>query len=90
MTETSTTTPTPAALQPPAELQKCDGKDDFYARLYADPRDIMPSRQSPRTHTVWLVVRTGEVWGWTFPGYAEEGPKAYYCKAPRRSGGSPP
>lgn len=43
-------------------------KDEFFAALYSDPRDIMPSNVSSPYYTTW-ETRTREVWGWTSPGW---------------------
>ena len=43
-------------------------KDEFFAELYADPRDIMPSAKGDRGEpkfSIWTVQRTGEIWGKT-------------------------
>ncbi|SDR54539.1 hypothetical protein SAMN05443245_7450 [Paraburkholderia fungorum] len=42
-------------------------KDEFFAALYSDPRDIMPSNVNPN-FTSWETKRR-EVWGWTYPGW---------------------
>lgn len=36
--------------------------EQFFAALYADRRDIMPSHRSPDV-TVWEVVSTRQEWG---------------------------
>jgi hypothetical protein len=47
-------------------------QEEFFQRLYADPRDIMPSNDFPNW-TGWRVVATGEVWGWSAPGWRNVG-----------------
>ncbi|CAJ0779017.1 hypothetical protein LMG7141_00829 [Ralstonia condita] len=42
-------------------------KDEFFAALYADPRDIMPLAKP--NFSTW-ETKTREVWGWTAPGYS--------------------
>ncbi len=44
-------------------------KDEFFAALAADKRDIMPTTEA-RTWTPWRVQATREMWGWTSTGYA--------------------
>lgn len=46
-------------------------KDEFYAALNADKRDIMPTTEA-REHTPWRVVATRAVWGWNSTGYASK------------------
>lgn len=53
-------------------------KDEFFAKLYADQRDIMPTTAS-ETYSDWEVVRTRVVWGRSFPGWRNpDGEKAYF------------
>lgn len=42
-------------------------KDEFFAALSADPRDIMPSAKP--NFSIW-ETKTREVWGYTAPGYS--------------------
>lgn len=42
-------------------------KDEFFAALYADPRDIMPLAKP--NFSTW-ETKSREVWGWTAPGYS--------------------
>jgi hypothetical protein len=37
------------------------GRDDFFAALATDKRDIMPNRND----NLWLVQNTREIWGWS-------------------------
>jgi hypothetical protein len=46
-------------------------KDEFYAALSADKRDIMPTTEA-REHTPWRVVATRAMWGWSSTGYASK------------------
>lgn len=51
-------------------------RDAFFAWLYSDPRDIMPSANAP-DFTSW-ETKTGERVAWTFPGWRNPGaPKVY-------------
>jgi hypothetical protein len=43
-------------------------KEQFFAFIYADKRDIMP--QSERTHSRWEQVHTRALIGYTDKGYA--------------------
>lgn len=43
-------------------------KEEFFAALYADPRDIMPCIQHSPFYTTW-EFRNREVWGWSAPGW---------------------
>lgn len=43
-------------------------KEEFFAALYADPRDIMPSNIHSPYYTTW-ETKVREVWGWTAPGW---------------------
>jgi hypothetical protein len=56
---------------------------EFYKRLYADPRDIMPTTNHP-DFTSWEVVWTRAVWGWSSQGWRNSGnphiPKHYAIK----------
>lgn len=47
-------------------------KDEFFARLAADQRDIMPTTESPDS-TLWRVVSTRAMWGWSTPGWRNPG-----------------
>jgi hypothetical protein len=56
-------------------------KDEFFARLAADKRDIMPTTESPNS-TPWRVVSTRAMWGWSTPGWRNPGaPKAWAVQA---------
>jgi hypothetical protein len=46
-------------------------REEFFRALYADPRDIMPSHQSP-TFTTW-ETKGRAVWGWSYPGWRNAG-----------------
>lgn len=51
-------------------------KDEFFAALSADPRDIMPNIDA-REYTLWQT-RDRAVFGWSVPGWANPGgPKAW-------------
>ena len=52
-------------------------KEEFYAALYADPRDIMPSHHSP-DYTTWKT-KDREVWGWSHPGWRDPGALRRYA-----------
>lgn len=56
-------------------------KDEFFAALAADKRDIMPTTEA-RTWTPWRVQTTRETWGWVSTGYASPygTPKVYAIK----------
>lgn len=57
-------------------------KEEFFARLKADPRDIMPKLHA-RDFTTWEVVSTRALWGWSTPGWANPGAaKVYAVRAP--------
>lgn len=67
---------TDTAMMIPASMEVVP-QAQFFDALKADPRDIMPSHQE-RERTKWRVVRTGEVWGVSTPGWANPGdPKCY-------------
>ncbi len=55
----------------PANMREVT-KDEFFATLKADPRDIMPSHDNP-TFTEWRVVATRAMWGWSYPGWKNVG-----------------
>jgi hypothetical protein len=55
----------------PANMREVT-KDEFFATLYADPRDIMPSQRN-ELYTVWEVVSSRAVWGWSYPGWKNVG-----------------
>jgi hypothetical protein len=55
----------------------------FYAALYADKRDIMPTTMHPY-YTTW-ETSDRQVWGWSFPGWKNTGEVKVY--ALRRDGG---
>lgn len=46
-------------------------KEEFFAALRADKRDIMPSVRE-RCFTTWETTRR-EAWGWSAPGWANTG-----------------
>jgi hypothetical protein len=46
-------------------------KDEFYAALFADKRDIMPTVEA-REHTPWRFVQNRAMWGWCSTGYASK------------------
>lgn len=46
-------------------------EQQFFAALYRDPRDIMPSHRMPE-HTTW-ETKDREVWGWSTPGWRNPG-----------------
>lgn len=56
-------------------------RGEFFAALYADPRDIMPRSEPSRT--VWEDQRTRAVWGMTTPGYRLEGERTYQLRGPQ-------
>lgn len=56
---------TPGPAMP--EGMQAVSKDQFFALLSADPRDIMPSTGAP-DYTTW-ETKGREVWGWTTPGW---------------------
>ena len=71
---------THVAMMIPADFAAV-AEAQFFAALKADPRDIMPSHQD-RERTKWRVVRTGEVWGVSTPGWANPGaPKCYAIRS---------
>lgn len=72
------TTPTP-----PAEMVEVN-EAEFFARLRADPRDIMPNHDAPDC-TAWRVRPTGALWGWSAPGWRNPGARPYRY-AVRREG----
>ena len=50
---------------------------EFFARLAADKRDIMPTTERP-DFTPWRVTSTRAMWGWSTPGWRNPGaPKAW-------------
>jgi len=54
--------------------------EQFYAALYADQRDIMPTVENSPSYSDW-VVRGGGLWGRSFPGWKNPGDaKAYFIK----------
>jgi len=63
----------------PAGMIQVD-KGEFFARLEADKRDIMPNHAHPDS-TTWETT-SREVWGWTLPGWKNPGdPKVYAVKS---------
>lgn len=56
-------------------------QEQFYATLYADSRDIMPTVENSDSFSDW-VAKGGELWGRSFPGWKNPGDaKAYFIKA---------
>lgn len=56
-------------------------QEQFYATLYADPRDIMPTVENSDSFSDWQVAKGGELWGRSFPGWKNPGDaKAYFIK----------
>lgn len=47
-------------------------KEKFFAALYADRRDIMPTHEND-SFTNWNVVHGGQAWGRSFPGWKNPG-----------------
>jgi len=43
-------------------------RDEFFAALRSEPRDIMPKLTAP-DFTSWEGNHTREPWGWSFPGW---------------------
>lgn len=60
-----------AASEFPPGMVKVTAKE-FFAALYKDPRDIMPSIRDPEV-TSWEVRATREVWGQSLPGWRARG-----------------
>lgn len=53
-------------------------KEQFYAELYADQRDIMPTTDN-ELFSNWEVVKGRALWGRSFPGWKNPGdPQAYF------------
>lgn len=52
-------------------------KVEFYRRLYADQRDIMPVLTFPE-HTRW-ETRNRVLWGWSFPGWRNPSEPTIYA-----------
>jgi hypothetical protein len=51
--------------------------DDFYARLQADPRDIMPCNDDPN-ETLWRCQKSFAIFGKSTPGWRRPSlPKTY-------------
>lgn len=46
-------------------------KDEFYAALFADKRDIMPTTEA-RERTAWRLMSNRAMWGWSSTGYASK------------------
>jgi len=53
--------------------------DEFYRRLAAESRDIMPNL-AMRDYTIW-ETKSREVWGWSEPGWANPGGRKQYAIA---------
>lgn len=62
-------------------------KDEFFATLKADPRDIMPSHRN-EFYTVWEVVSSRAVWGWSCPGWKNVGKAPKHWAVVNRKGTS--
>lgn len=43
-------------------------QEEFFAALFADPRDIMPKLDASPYYTTW-ETKAREVWGWSAPGW---------------------
>ena len=52
-------------------------KDEFFAALFADPRDIMPSHRLP--HETHWETRGRALWGVSKPGWKNPGDPASYA-----------
>lgn len=52
--------------------------DEFFAKLAADPRDIMPRNYHPE-HTTWETVNGRTMWGWSKPGWKNPGDAKFYA-----------
>lgn len=52
-------------------------KEEFFAALYADPRDIMPTHNAP-DHTQW-ETKSRQLWGWSTPGWKNPGTEHQYA-----------
>ncbi len=55
-------------------------KEQFFAALNADPRDIMPHLTNPRFST-W-ETKSRQVWGWTAPGWQNPRDEKIYAIFP--------
>jgi hypothetical protein len=64
-------------IQPPRGMTSVT-KDEFFALLKTDPRDIMP--RSLPDHSTW-ETRDREVWGWSSPGWKYRGAQRYAVAA---------
>jgi hypothetical protein len=53
-------------------------ESEFWAALYADPRDIMPSIAHSPYFTQW-ETKAREVWGWTAPGWRNPGDEKIFA-----------
>lgn len=52
-------------------------KEEFFAALKADPRDIMPSVEDSPDYSEWKT-RQGTTWGRSYPGWKNpQAPKQY-------------
>ena len=56
-------------------------QQEFFARLRADGRDIMPNH-SATDFTRWEVVATRALWGWSTPGWRNPSSKRSYAIFP--------
>jgi hypothetical protein len=54
--------------------------DEFFAALYADPRDIMPCNTNSPYYTTW-ETKSRQVWGWTAPGWKNPRDEKIYALA---------
>jgi hypothetical protein len=55
-------------------------KDEFFAALYADPRDIMPCITNSPYYTTW-ETKNRQVWGWAAPGWKNPRDEEIYALA---------
>jgi hypothetical protein len=52
-------------------------REEFFALLKADTRDIMPRHNQP-DYTIW-ETKGREAWGWTVPGWRNPGVSKVYA-----------
>lgn len=62
-------------METPAGMIEVTEKQ-FFAALFADQRDVMPSHNQP-DHTDWLD-KNARVFGRTFPGWKNPGDEKHY------------
>lgn len=62
-------------------------QSEFFARMKADGRDIMPNHAAD-DFTRWEVVRDRSLWGWSTPGWRNPGSKRVYAVFPAAQGRS--